>query len=135
MPKPWQKICRAQVPKTKNYFCFIFLRICRKVLGNHFYNHFSSFYLPFHTFAWLMQEGFKIINEDVSGNVDITVNTQINNLNADEVTVAENVTARLFGNIQKLLILKKDSKVFLHGHISGNIKNEGGDLTVFGAKK
>jgi len=78
-----------------------------------------------------MSEEFKIIHKEVVGKVEISVNMQIHNLKADEVTVCENITARLFGSIQKKLILKKGSKVFLHGVLFGDVKNEGGELHVF----
>lgn len=78
-----------------------------------------------------MTSNFKVIYEEINGNVDITVNTQINNLRADKVIVGENVSARLFGTIKKTLVLKKGSRVILHGTISGDVKNEGGELSLF----
>ncbi len=77
---------------------------------------------------------FKIINEEVTGVVRITVDTQFNKINADVVTVSANVNARLFGDIKEKLVLKKGSKVFLHGVVFGNVENEGGELHVFAKK-
>ena len=78
-----------------------------------------------------MSPDFKIIYEEINGNVDITANTQINNLRADKVVVSENVKARLFGTIKKTLVLKKGSVVILHGTIYGDVKNEGGELSLY----
>jgi len=78
-----------------------------------------------------MNKEFKIIKKEVTGNVNIKVDTQINYLNADIVTVEENTTARLFGKIHKLLVLRNNSKVFLHGSIYGAVNNAGGELHVF----
>ena len=72
-----------------------------------------------------MSEKYKII-QNASGNVELIADTQINSLNADKVVVFEKVSARLFGDIHKLLVLKKGSQVFLHGRILGDVKNEGG---------
>jgi hypothetical protein len=77
-----------------------------------------------------MTEEYKIIQK-ASGHVELTMNTQINSLNAQTVIVHENVSARLFGDIQKLLTLRNGSIVFLHGRILGDVKNEGGVLTVY----
>lgn len=82
-----------------------------------------------------MAPNFKIIDTQVNGSITIAVNTQINNLNADEVIVAENVMARLFGQINKTLTLKKGSRVILHGTIYGNVNNEGGELSLFVKEK
>jgi hypothetical protein len=79
----------------------------------------------------LVTEELKIINEEVKGKVTITINSQINLLNAEEVVVEENVTARLFGTVHKLLVLKKGSTVYFHGQINGEFLNEGGELTIF----
>ena len=77
-----------------------------------------------------MSDKYKIIQK-ASGNVELTFDTQVNSLNADKVVVYENISARLFGDIHKLLVLKKGSQVFLHGRILGDVKNEGGELNVF----
>ena len=74
---------------------------------------------------------FKIIETPVFGNITITADTQINNLMADEVVVAEKVTVRLFGTIEKTLVLKEKSIVIFHGTINGEIINEGGELIQY----
>lgn len=81
-----------------------------------------------------MSPHFKIIETQVNGTVTISVDTQINNLNADEVFVKENVKARLFGKIHKSLTLKKGAVVILHGTIYGAVHNEGGELSLFEKK-
>lgn len=74
---------------------------------------------------------YKIIEKQVTGNIEITSDTQINDLNADTVTIAENVKARLYGVIHTKLILRKDSSVILHGTIYGDLQNEGGELSLY----
>jgi hypothetical protein len=81
-----------------------------------------------------MAPNFKIIETLVNGNITVAVNTQINNLNADEVTVSENVSVRLFGKIHKALTIKKGAVVILHGTIYGAVNNEGGELSLFDKK-
>jgi len=74
---------------------------------------------------------FRIVHNEVTGEVIIKENTQFNNLKAYTVTVSEGVTTRLFGSIEKLIILKKDSKVYFHGKLNAEIQNEGGELNYF----
>lgn len=76
-------------------------------------------------------EGIKIIYEEIKGNVIINVNSQFNNINADTVTVSKNVTARLYGSIREKVVLKQGATLFLHGVITGEIVNEGGEVFVF----
>jgi hypothetical protein len=82
-----------------------------------------------------MSSNFKIIETPVTGNIEITVDTQINHLDADTVIVAENVKARLYGTIHTKLILRKDSSVVLHGTIYGDLHNEGGELNIYEKNK
>jgi hypothetical protein len=74
---------------------------------------------------------FKVISSPIVGDVHIKENTQFNSVEADTIIVSENVTARLFGTIKKLIVLKPGSKVLLHGRVHGDIKNEGGELKCF----
>ena len=78
-----------------------------------------------------MTRELKIIEKVIEGDFDIAVNMQINHLRAETVVVHKNITARLYGTISKLLVLKKGSSVMLHGSVSGEIQNEGGELTIF----
>lgn len=71
------------------------------------------------------------INEEVKGVVKITLNSQYNNVNADEVHVAEAVSARVYGTIRNMVHLKKGSTLYLHGSFTGKLINEGGQFTVF----
>ncbi|MGQ0827930.1 MAG: hypothetical protein ACT4ON_06010 [Bacteroidota bacterium] len=71
------------------------------------------------------------INEETTGDVFIKRNTQYNDLKANNVTVEENITTRIFGTIKGLLTLKKGSIVYLHGIIYGSMHNEGGELHIF----
>lgn len=76
---------------------------------------------------------FKIVETDFNNVVTINVHTQINNLHADEVTVSENVNARLYGKINKSLTIRKGAVVILHGTFHGVINNEGGEFTNYQA--
>ena len=73
---------------------------------------------------------FKIISHRVAGEIIINENSQYNDIDAERVTVLEGVTARLFGNVNHIII-KKDSKTFIHGKQSGKIVNEGGRLYIY----
>ncbi|HEY1039826.1 MAG TPA: hypothetical protein VGF30_10500, partial [Bacteroidia bacterium] len=72
----------------------------------------------------------KIYADHVSGIVDVSENSQFNDISADSITVRPNITARLFGTV-KDLFLKKHAKVYLHGEILGNVKNDGGEIHIF----
>ena len=72
----------------------------------------------------------KLIREDVFGHVCIKENSQYNNIKADKVIIAENVTARLYGSVTDI-VLKKGSRIYFHGEISGSVQNEGGELHIF----
>lgn len=74
---------------------------------------------------------FRIIRIITKGTITIKQNVQYNNIQAERVTVNENITARLYGSIHKSLVLKKGSKVYLHGTLNGEIINEGGELILF----
>lgn len=76
-------------------------------------------------------EKFKIVRKYTRGNIVIKQDTQFNNIDAENVTIEKNVTARLYGNIQKRLILKKGAKIFLHGILYGDISDEGGEVHIF----
>ncbi len=73
----------------------------------------------------------KVIDTEVKGEVVINLNTQYNNLKADQVTVTENVTARIYGTIEGNVILKKGSRLHLHGVIRGKAINEGGEVYLY----
>lgn len=74
---------------------------------------------------------FKIINQKITGKIIVKENTQFNDIDAESVIVERDVIARLYGNIQELLILKKGAVVFLHGALYGDVKNEGGEVHIF----
>ena len=76
----------------------------------------------------------KVIQDLVKGTVNIKENCQYNNIEADVVTVHPYVSARLYGKV-KDVIINKESKVFLHGEVSGNILNLGGEIHVFSHDK
>ena len=72
----------------------------------------------------------KIITEETVGVVKIKEDCQFNKIRAEKVVVNENITARLFGTV-KTIVIKKGAKLFLHGAISGSVKNHGGEIYVF----
>ncbi|HXB41442.1 MAG TPA: hypothetical protein VNZ49_12925 [Bacteroidia bacterium] len=74
---------------------------------------------------------YKIIEAEAREEVHIKVNSQYNNLNADVVIVEERITARLFGTISELLVVKKDAVVYIHGTIKGKTENQGGKIHVY----
>jgi hypothetical protein len=78
-----------------------------------------------------MSSDFKVIEKPVRGNIIITMDTQINDLDALDVTVAENTQARLYGKIRRSLTIKKGASVILHGSLDGAVKNEGGEFRLF----
>jgi hypothetical protein len=71
---------------------------------------------------------YTIIEKEVNGDVEISENSQFNNICADTVIVHENITARLFGTVKHKLIIKKGGRVYLHGNVVGTIENDGGEL-------
>ncbi len=75
-------------------------------------------------------EQFKIIAQETNGRVRIRENSQFNNISADRVIIDENVTARLFGKVNDV-VLNRGSRLFFHGSILGNVKNKGGELIIF----
>ena len=74
---------------------------------------------------------FKTITQKITGKVIVKENTQFNNIDAESVIVERDIIARLYGNIQELLILKKGAVVFLHGILYGDVKNDGGEVHIF----
>ncbi len=78
---------------------------------------------------------FKIINQKITGKVIVKENTQFNDIDAESIIVEKNIIARLYGNVQKLIILKKGAKIFLHGILYGNVNNEGGEIHIFNKEK
>ncbi len=77
----------------------------------------------------LMSE-HKIIESKIRGDILVSANSQYNHLDADNVTVEENITTRLFGTIRQKLIIKKGARVYFHGS-AGKVENSGGELHQF----
>ena len=73
----------------------------------------------------------EVIEKEIEGDILITKTAQYNNLRAANVTVAENVVARLYGTINKDLVIKRGARVYLHAAVLGKIKNDFGELQVF----
>jgi hypothetical protein len=73
----------------------------------------------------------KIFNNEITGDLIIESDSQYNALAVNSVTVTEYVTARLYGNIKKDLVVKKGAKVYLHGDVGGKIKNSDGIAYIF----
>lgn len=72
----------------------------------------------------------KLIQQNITGLIHIKENSQFNSIKADMVILAENVTVRIFGQIGDI-VLKKGSSVFIHGIVTGEIENRGGDIIIF----
>ena len=62
--------------------------------------------------------------------VKIKEDTQFNKILADKVIVSENITARLFGKVNDV-VLKKGATLFLHGMLLGGIDNQGGEIFIY----
>ena len=77
----------------------------------------------------------KIIKKKVKGTIIVEQDTQYNDVDADDVIIENGVTARMYGNINGMLILKPSSRLFLHGIHFGDIENKGGEIHVFPANK
>jgi hypothetical protein len=76
-------------------------------------------------------DDYQTVSEKITGEITIKENTQYNNIDADIVIVEAGIKAKLYGNIRKTLVLKKNSKVFLHGQFLGKLQDEGGRLYHF----
>lgn len=74
---------------------------------------------------------FIIIKDETKGDITITQNSQFNKIDADTVVIEENVTARLYGSIRNLLVLKKGARLILHGSIHGKVENLGGEIHFY----
>jgi hypothetical protein len=81
--------------------------------------------------TYMTKTELRIINREIEGELIINLDSQYNNLKAEIVIVKENVTARLFGTISEQLVIKSGACVYLHGSITGNIENEGGELFIY----
>lgn len=77
-----------------------------------------------------MKRQIKIIPQQTGGVVKISEDTQFNKIKADKVIVRENVTARLFGMVNDIVI-EKGARLFFHGAISGIIDNRGGEIHIY----
>ena len=72
----------------------------------------------------------RVIEKPVGGKVYVNRNTQFNRIAAEFVEVERNVLARLYGNVNNL-VLNPGSRVFMHGKVKGVITNNGGELHVY----
>ena len=82
-----------------------------------------------------MHCNLKIIHDEViSKVVKIKEHSQFNKIRADKVIVDENITVRLFGSVNDI-VLKKGARLFIHGVILGAIKNKGGEIFIFNTDK
>jgi hypothetical protein len=73
---------------------------------------------------------FKLVQDQVTGLLNITENSQYNNIDADTVIVEKNVKARLYGKVNNV-ILKDDAILYLHGKITGTVENTNGTIHIF----
>lgn len=73
----------------------------------------------------------KVYQNTQCSDLVITEDSQYNSVNCENVTVAENVTARFYGTIKNSLTIKKGATIHLHGALTGNLINEGGVLNSY----
>lgn len=73
----------------------------------------------------------EIVKTKKRGDLTVTKDTQYNDLLADNVTVKEGITTRMYGIIKNKLTIEKDSVVYLHGKMPGEFINHGGTLYIF----
>jgi hypothetical protein len=72
----------------------------------------------------------KIIRDYTTGKIKIHEHAQYNHIEAENVEVMKGIRARLFGTVRDL-VLHKDSRVYVHGHVNGKITDKGGRLFVY----
>lgn len=75
-----------------------------------------------------MNISYNIIQREATGDLNITENSQYNNVRADNVLVSEDVTVRMFGTISGKLSIGKGARVYLHGTLAGELDNRGGEF-------
>jgi hypothetical protein len=73
----------------------------------------------------------KIIDSLVTGDVNVTSDTQYNNMVAENVTINENITARIYGIIHNEITIAKDATLYLHGKHYGQLINHGGKVQMY----
>jgi hypothetical protein len=73
----------------------------------------------------------RTVTDKVSGILRVSEDTTYHYLLVSEVTIRENVVARLFGTITDKLSVEKNAIVYLHGHCEGEIINNGGIIYCF----
>jgi hypothetical protein len=70
------------------------------------------------------------ITEEIREDLTIKKSAQYHKLAGCNVVVDENITARLFGDVNDLH-LKNGSIVFMHGKVTGTVRNENGILHLY----
>lgn len=75
-----------------------------------------------------MNISYHIVQREATGDIHVTENSQYNNLRAENVSVSEGITVRLFGTISGKLAIGKGARVYLHGTLSGVLDNCGGEF-------
>ena len=72
------------------------------------------------------------INGKINGDLCLNDNAEIHGMVTGTITVLSGVTLFLYGLCGKNLIVEKNAKTIVHGMVSGNIENRGGNLEVYG---
>ena len=75
-----------------------------------------------------MNISYNIIQREATGDLNITENSQYNNVRADNVLVSEGVNVSMFGTISGKLSIGKGARVYLHGTLAGELDNRGGEF-------
>jgi hypothetical protein len=73
----------------------------------------------------------EIITNKVTGDLVIDKDVQYQDVEVDTLIVEDNKTVRVFGIVQKLILIKKNATVYFHGKLNGKVVNEGGQFHVF----
>ncbi len=73
---------------------------------------------------------WRIVGKPARGRIFVNRNTQFNDVNAELVEIGKNVSARIFGTIDSL-VLNEGSKLHLHGSVKNVLRNPGSMLIVY----
>lgn len=81
---------------------------------------------------WCVGYSVRVIHSKIESDVTFTEDTALHGMVAGSATVAPGVTLMLHGMVTKDLILDAGSHCELHGMVTGAVRNNGGELAVFG---
>jgi hypothetical protein len=73
----------------------------------------------------------KTILEKITGNIIVNENTTFHNAFVESIIVEKGITARLYGSVDKEIVVKENAIAYLHGPLLGKVNNQGGTIYVF----